>query len=176
MYSSGNIDCDPSCFRGWVSLVLMCTLLVTEMVACLVSASELAWFFICMLLLTQTMTCLVSDGELAYCLMGTFWWHWLCPVLFQLVSQPALLYALFWCRRLWPVLFQMVSWHGFNVHSSGDTDCCLSCFRWWVGMVSICTLLVTLWPVLSQMVSWLDFSWTPFWWHRSCPFLFQPVS
>ena len=39
-------DCGLSFFRQWVALVLLCTLLVTQIVACLVSAGELAWVFI----------------------------------------------------------------------------------------------------------------------------------
>ena len=68
--------CGLSCFRRWVVLVFnvhsssdtnwpvlfqevswpgfsMCTLLVTQMVASLVSASELAWFLLCSLLVTH---------------------------------------------------------------------------------------------------------------------------
>jgi hypothetical protein len=37
---------------------------------------------------------------------------------------------------------QRVSWPGFNVHSSGETDCGLSCFRMLVGLVLMCTLLL----------------------------------
>ena len=85
-------------------MVLMCILLVTQTVACLVSVGELAYFLICTLLVTQSVAYLVSGGELAWFSMYTF-----------LVT-------------LWPVLFQEVSWPYFNLHSSGDTDCGLSCF------------------------------------------------
>ena len=82
----------------------MCTLLVTQIVACPVSEGELAWFSVYTLLVTQTVACLVSEGELAWFLMCTL-------------------------HSLWPVLFQLVSWPGFNVYSTVDTDCGLSCFR-----------------------------------------------
>ena len=52
------------------------------------------------------MACLVSGGELAWFSMQTV-----------LVTQ------------MWPFLFQWVSCPSFHVHSSGDTDCGLSCFR-----------------------------------------------
>jgi hypothetical protein len=45
--------------------VLMCTLLVIEMVACLVSGGELAWFLMCTILVTEMMASLVSESELA---------------------------------------------------------------------------------------------------------------
>ena len=55
--------CGLSCFRMWVSLVfLMCTLVVTQTVACLLSVGELAWFSMLTLLM---LLCLVSVGELA---------------------------------------------------------------------------------------------------------------
>ena len=41
-------------------------------------------------------------------------------------------------------LIQYVSWPGFIVHSSGDTNCGLSCFRKSVGLVLMCNFLVTL--------------------------------
>jgi hypothetical protein len=43
----------------------MCTLLVTETVACLVSEGEFSCFLMYTLLVRQTMACLVSVGELA---------------------------------------------------------------------------------------------------------------
>ena len=60
----------------------MCTLLVRLTVACHVSGSELALFFMCTVLVRLIVACLV----------------------------------------------QFVSWLSFNVHSSGETDCGLSCF------------------------------------------------
>ena len=101
-----------SCFRGWVGLVsnvhsaddtdvmsfvsegelvkfLICALLVTETVACLLSVGELALFLMCTLLVSQV-ACLVSGSELALCLMSSL-----------LVTQ------------MWLVLFQEVSWPGF---------------------------------------------------------------
>ena len=82
----------------------MGTLLVTLTVACLVSGSELALFLMCTLLVTLTVACLVSVCELALILM--------CTLLVTLTVAG---------------LVQRVSWPGFNVHSSGDTDCRLSC-------------------------------------------------
>ena len=84
----------------------MCTLLVTLTVACLVSVCELALFLMCTLLVTLTVACLGSASELALFLM--------CTLLVTLTVA---------------CLVQYVSWPGFYVHSSGDTDCGLSCFR-----------------------------------------------
>ena len=131
--------CGLSCFSLWVGLVLMCTLLVTLTVACLVSASELALFWcalfwwywpcfrqwvglvlMCSLLVTLTMACLVQRVSWPCFWCALFWWHWLWPILFQVVSWPGF-NALFWWHWLWPVLFSM-----------------------WVGLVLMCTLLVTL--------------------------------
>ena len=49
-------------------MVLMYTLLVTQIVACLVSASELALISMCTLLVIQTVACLVSVGEMSFVL------------------------------------------------------------------------------------------------------------
>jgi hypothetical protein len=45
---------------------LMCTLLVTQTLAWLVSEGELAWFLLCTLLVPLSLACLVSEGELAW--------------------------------------------------------------------------------------------------------------
>ena len=58
----------------------------------------------CTLLVTLTVACLVSGSELALFLM--------CTLLVMLTVA---------------CLVQEVSWSGFNVHSSGDADCGLSC-------------------------------------------------
>ena len=82
----------------------MCTLLVTLTVACLVSGSELALFLMCTLLVTLTVAALG-----------------------QRVSWPGLMCTLLVTLTV-ACLVQFVSWPGFNVHSSDDTDCGLSCF------------------------------------------------
>ena len=82
----------------------MCTLLVTLTGTYLVSVGEMAWFLMHTLLVTQPVACLVSESELAVFFVCT-------------------------CLVIQPILFQTVSL-AFNVHSSGDTDCALSCFRW----------------------------------------------
>ena len=55
---------------------------MTQTVACLVSACELAWLLMHTLLVTKTVACpvsektvacLVSEGELAWLLLHTFW-------------------------------------------------------------------------------------------------------
>ena len=52
-----------------------------------------------------------------------------------------------------------MSWPGLNVHSSGETDCGLSCFRESVGLVLMCTLLVSLnVACIVQYVSWPSFN------------------
>ena len=50
----------------------MCTLLVTQMVACLLPGGELAWFLRSNFLVTETVACLDSDGELALVLYCAF--------------------------------------------------------------------------------------------------------
>ena len=49
----------------------MCTVLVTQTVAHVVSVGELAWFLMCTVLVTQIVACLVLECELAYFLMCT---------------------------------------------------------------------------------------------------------
>ena len=118
--------------------------------------SELAWFLLYTLLVTQTVTCLVSGGELAWFQCALFWWHrcglpcfrmWV-GLAFNVHCSGDTDVACFVsvCELAWfimcalPILI-------FIVHSSGDTDYDLSCFRGWVGLVSMCTLLVTqMWP------------------------------
>ena len=57
----------------------MCTVLVTETMACLVSVGELGWFLMCPILVTEMVACLVSEGELG--------WFLMCP---NLVTEPGL--------------------------------------------------------------------------------------
>ena len=66
----------------------MCILLVTQTVACLVSAGELVWFLLCSS--GDAVACLVSVGELAFLL------------LFTLLKTHAL-----------AIILQEVSWAGF---------------------------------------------------------------
>ena len=61
---------------------------------------------------THALAILLSDSELV--------WFLICTLLVTLTVAG---------------LVQRVSWPGFNVYSSGDTDCGLSCFRQWVGLV-----------------------------------------
>ena len=56
------------CELAWFSI---CTLLVTQNVACLVSVCEWAWFLMCTLLVIQTVACLVLAGGLALFLTCT---------------------------------------------------------------------------------------------------------
>ena len=84
---------------------MMCTVLVTLTVACLASECELALFLMCTVLVRLTVACLASDSELALFLM--------CTLLVTLTVT---------------CLVQIVSWLVFDMHSSGDTDCGLSCF------------------------------------------------
>ena len=64
MPCSGDRDCVLSCFSvGELAWFLMCTVLVTETVACLVSEGELAWFIMCTVLVTETVACLISGRE-----------------------------------------------------------------------------------------------------------------
>ena len=62
-------------------------------------------------------------------------------------------------------LVQYVSWPCFNVHSSGDTDCGLSCSVCELALFE-CALLWWhwLWPALFQPVSWPCFWSALFWW------------
>ena len=56
-------------------------------------------------------------------------------------------------------LVQRVSWPGFNMHSSGDTDCGLSCSDSELSLFLMCTVLVTLTVAcLVQYVSWPGFN------------------
>ena len=56
-------------------------------------------------------------------------------------------------------LVQTVSWPCFDVHSSGDTDCDLSCSDSELAWFLMCTLLVTLTlACLVQIVSWPGFN------------------
>ena len=106
MHSSGDTNGGLSCSESELALFLIYTLLVTLTVACLVSVCELALFLMCTLLVTLTVVCLVLASELALFLM--------CTLLVTLTVA---------------FLVQYVSWPGFNVHSSDETDCGLSCFR-----------------------------------------------
>ena len=54
-------------------------------------------------------------------------------------------------------LVQFVSWLGFNVHSSGDTDCGLSCSDSELALFLMCAVLVTL--TLACLVSDSEFAW-----------------
>ena len=67
----------------------MCTLLVTQTVACLVTGCQLAWFLIYSLLVTQTLACLVYDSELAWYLVCTLVVILTVAVLFKVVSWPS---------------------------------------------------------------------------------------
>ena len=69
---------------------LMCTLLVTETMACLVSVGEFTWFLLSTPLVTEIMTCLVSGCELPGSNIHSFG------------------------DRDWPILFQKVSWPDFQ--------------------------------------------------------------
>ena len=52
-----------------------------------------------------------------------------------------------------------MSWPGFNVHSSGDTHCGLSCSDSELALFLMYTLLVTLTVLfLVQYVSWPSFN------------------
>ena len=124
-----------SCFRMWVGLFLICSLLVTQTLACLVSVCELAWLLMCALLVTQMWPVFVSDGRLAWFLMFTLVITQTWLVLFQMVSWPSFKCALFWWHRCGLSCFSGWVVLAFDVHSSGDTDCGLSCFRMWVGMI-----------------------------------------
>ena len=109
--AAADTGCSLNCLRGWVGLVFNVYSYGDKSVACLTEGG-LACFSMCSLLVTRV---------------------W--PILFQDVSWPGFKYVLFWWHRLWPVLFSW--WVGlvFNVDSSGDTDCGLSCFSGWVGLV-----------------------------------------
>ena len=69
MHCSGDGDCGLSCSEGKFAWFVMCTVLVTETVACLVLDSVLALFLMCTVLLTETVACPVSGCELASFLM-----------------------------------------------------------------------------------------------------------
>jgi hypothetical protein len=45
--------------------------MVTQILVCLVSVGELAWFLMCTLLVMQSVACLVLGGELTWFLMCT---------------------------------------------------------------------------------------------------------
>ena len=74
----------------------MCTLVVMQTVACLVSEGELTWTFMSTLLATQTVICLVLGGELVQFLICTLLVTQMWPVLLQWVSWSDFLCALFW--------------------------------------------------------------------------------
>ena len=65
MYSSKDTGSCHYFTESELVCFLMCTLLVTQTLACFVSGGKLAWVLICILLVTQTGVCLVSGGELA---------------------------------------------------------------------------------------------------------------
>ena len=71
VHSPGDTACGHSFTECELAWGLICILLVTETVACLVSVGELARFLMCTLLVTQTVACLVSVGELAWISMYT---------------------------------------------------------------------------------------------------------
>ena len=52
VHPSGDADSDLFVSGGELALFLLCTLLVTQTVTCLVSEGELAWFLLYTLLLT----------------------------------------------------------------------------------------------------------------------------
>ena len=108
-------------FREYAFLHFILCTPKTHTLAILLSDSELVWFLICTLLVTLTVAGLVQRVSWPYFWCALFWWHWLWPVVFQEVSWPCFWCALFWWHWLWPVLFSM-----------------------WVGLVSMCTFLVTL--------------------------------
>ena len=80
------------------------------------------------------MACLVSGSELALFLM--------CTLLVTLTVA-------------W--LVQHVSWPGFHVHSSGDTDCGLSCSDSELALFFMSAVLVTL--TVACLVSDSEFAW-----------------
>ena len=89
-------------------------------VAYLVSGCEF-WFLMCTLLVTQTVACFVSVGELAWFLMSTLLVTQMWSVFFQTVSLIFNVHSS--GDTDVACLFQKVSWPVFfNVHSSGDTD------------------------------------------------------
>ena len=65
MHTSEDSCSDHSFTESELAWFLMCTVLVTQTVAIVVSGCELACFLMCTLLVTQTVACLVSVCELA---------------------------------------------------------------------------------------------------------------
>ena len=63
VHSSGDTDMACLVSASELAWFLMCTPLVTQTVACLVPDGELAQFLMCTLLVTQTVACLISEGS-----------------------------------------------------------------------------------------------------------------
>ena len=63
MHSSGDTNCGLSCFRWYVSLVLN-VYSSGDSVVCLVPEGELTCFLMCTVLVTQVVACPVSEGKL----------------------------------------------------------------------------------------------------------------
>ena len=65
MHSYKDTYCGHSFTESELTCFLICTALVTETVACLVSACELGLLLMCTVLVTETVASLVSGCELA---------------------------------------------------------------------------------------------------------------